>query len=597
MKNHQNTQSEISTIENLVNEWNSLIFDEEIWIKKELWKIAEVTYSYDKKTWVNITLFVKWWWLDLELFNKSDYSAREKLITKAKQNIENIIENKIDLIDSFLNKIPDTNNKIETNLKEIFENSLIEKRNFLKYCLLALPFEIEKAWIENPIGINNQVNAEMELQAIDHELFWWEIKSNSQEAIMAYEYIYEKYRHNRAKLSPKEKSRFINYLSHMRDYLPSEYRYIKKEKPKEIDTKFLEYELNRSDYILSFNLIIEALEKLKHLVESNDEIDSISDWPNWFQIPTSEKFDSMNILRFLLLNSHETLAHNVSDHNSRQLMWNLRWSGSTEKDEWIAMLLEQLFKYWEELYKIDNDWDKIIDIKKVQINSYFSKTFAWEIFNSDQLLDFLELSEKIDTDVISPKARFDRLKRNNKTYVQHKDTTYTRWLLKAVNQINKFIKSKWKEWINPIDLFIGKISFDETYKLKSIKEEKEKNWEKIELVKPLFISDAIYFVINEKLNGNKWDINHEKFYDYLKKKYSIFDFSLEEVKKVSYTTKSNVYAIVNVLLKNIGQQQVYSFTSDRAQINSKINSIIAGQYDWAIEHRKKRMHPSRRKAK
>jgi hypothetical protein len=38
------------------------------------------------------------------------------------------------------------------------------------------------------------------------------------------------------------------------------------------------------------------------------------------------------------------------------------------------MLMEQLFKYGKELYKIDEDQDQIIDIEKIQINSYFTKT-------------------------------------------------------------------------------------------------------------------------------------------------------------------------------------------------------------------------------
>jgi hypothetical protein len=34
------------TLEAFIEEYSSLIFDEENWQKKELWKIAEVTYSY-----------------------------------------------------------------------------------------------------------------------------------------------------------------------------------------------------------------------------------------------------------------------------------------------------------------------------------------------------------------------------------------------------------------------------------------------------------------------------------------------------------------------------------------------------------------------
>jgi hypothetical protein len=42
------------------------------------------------------------------------------------------------------------------------------------------------------------------------------------------------------------------------------------------------------------------------------------------------------------------------------------------------------------------------------------------------LKDFLFLSEIIDPDIITPEERYKRLKRNNRSGVQHKDTTYTR---------------------------------------------------------------------------------------------------------------------------------------------------------------------------
>jgi hypothetical protein len=220
----------------------------------------------------------------------------------------------------------------------------------------------------------------------------------------------------------------------------------------------------------------------------------------------------------------------------------------------------------------------------------------WELLNNDELLDFLELSEKIDPDVISPIDRYNRLKRNNKLGVQHKDTTYTRWLLKAIKQINLFIKSKWKEWINPEDLFLWKISFDETSKLKKIKNVKENSWKKIEILKPLFISDAVYFSINQRLNWKEWRINSEWFYEYLKDKYPIFNFTKQQVKEISYTTKRNVNWIVNIMLKNIWESNLNSIWENKKQTNKVLLNIISDQYRPKIEKVKNRMHPSRKNA-
>jgi|TARA_Y100001960_G_C14352040_1_gene670040 hypothetical protein len=57
-------------------------------------------------------------------------------------------------------------------------------------------------------------------------------------------------------------------------------------------------------------------------------------------------------------------------------------------------------------------------------------------------MEFLEISEKIDPDIIPPIERFKRLKRNNRAGVQHKDTTYTRGLLKAISHVNLYNSSE-----------------------------------------------------------------------------------------------------------------------------------------------------------
>jgi hypothetical protein len=53
------TEHNLTTISDVISHYNLLIFDEQNWKKKGLWKIAEVTYSYDKLSGVNETLFVK----------------------------------------------------------------------------------------------------------------------------------------------------------------------------------------------------------------------------------------------------------------------------------------------------------------------------------------------------------------------------------------------------------------------------------------------------------------------------------------------------------------------------------------------------------
>lgn len=610
MQNSINKLSDSKSLKDIINHYNLLIFDEKNWIKKEIRKIAEVTYSYeniDNKL-LNTTLLVEIWNLNLEKYKSSNSFEKELLLSEAAKKLEKSLNQKKSQIEKALSEVKsiELENKSDENIVSIFINSLEEKESFLNYCLAWLDFELEKAWIDLKISKEEENEKEEEIQAYDKALFWWKIKDNPEETKMSYEYIIEKYHKNKDKLNKEEQRRFEKYLLEIIPYLPKEYIYKEKEKAKEISADFLNVDMPRNDYILSFNILVEALEKLEHIVESNNSAKSISDWPKWVQFPTWEKFNKMNLLRFFKLWNHEIETHNITDYNSKQLLWNLRWAKSTEKDEWLAMLMEQLFIYWNELFKTDEDWDLIIDKEKIQINSYFTKTLMWELLDDEKLLDFLELSEKIDPDVISPIDRFNRLKRNNKKWVQHKDTTYTRWLFKAIDEVNKYIKTKWKEWINFYDLFLAKISFEETHKLKEIKESKINAWEQIEILKPMFISDAVYFILNEKVNWKKWDINWEKFYNFLEKKYPILNFSKEQIKEISFTTKRNVYWIANIMLKNINKKNIENIYKDKTYIlKDKVDEkvyrtvldILENQHNHKTNMIKNKMHHSRKNAK
>lgn len=597
--------NEKEKVEDLINDYNLLIYDEKDWIWNELWKIAELTYSYNEETKVNTTLFEKWWWLDLEKYKKVDKDTKKELLINSKERLEKLIQNKKNSITEAIKKIEEldllSEETINTDLKDIFINSIKEKYDFLEYCEYSLIFELEKAWIKINITEQEEKEIEEKLSFLDKKLFWWNIKDHPEEAILAYEVIFEKFTKNKDNLTSKQLERFNYYLWKIKEILPENYIYNKKHKPKEIDDDFLETDIPKTDYILWFNILVESLEKLEHIVESNISAKSISDWPKWVQFPTSDKFSNIKMLRFFKLWNHEIETHNITDYNSRQLLWNLRWANSTKKDEWLAMLMEQLFIYWKELFIIDENWNKIIDKQKIQINSYFTKTLMWELLNNEEFFEFLELSELIDPDVIPPIDRFFRLKRNNKKSVQHKDTTYTRWLFEAIDNINKYITTKGKKWIKPEDLFLWKISFEETKKLKNIKERKQKDKEnncwKLDIIHPLFISDAVYFIISKKLKDEKVKISSAWFLEHLKEKYPIFDFKKEQIDNISLKTKKNIYWIVNIMMKNIKEQELDKIVRTREQYNKTILNIISNKYNSKIELVRNKMIEERKNAK
>ena len=63
------------------------------------------------------------------------------------------MKEKIDQIDSALWEVElfdaFSKSNIDIDVKSIFINSLEEKKKFLEYALLALPFEIEKSWFKS----------------------------------------------------------------------------------------------------------------------------------------------------------------------------------------------------------------------------------------------------------------------------------------------------------------------------------------------------------------------------------------------------------------------------------------------------------------
>jgi hypothetical protein len=55
-----------------------------------------------------------------------------------------------------------------------------------------------------------------------------------------------------------ENERFIEYINKIKHYLPKHYQFIKKKRTPHITGAYLKYDLQRADYILAFNMLIDA---------------------------------------------------------------------------------------------------------------------------------------------------------------------------------------------------------------------------------------------------------------------------------------------------------------------------------------------------
>ena len=584
-----NTQwhNQTKKIEDLIHELNTSIFDEKIWKSQHVWKIAEVTYSYDKETNINETLFWKIGWLNLREYKTLSAEKQTKVLLKASDIFQKIIKEKLALMKDALYQLNSSEYselwEEELLEKEIFESAVIEKMNLLEYCILSLPFELEKAGI--PLELDEEEIPELEkaLLQIDSNLFWGLVKDNPEEVELSYDYFKHILLEKKENLSKEELLRLEGFLQKVKPHLPKNYQFKKRKKTQKIAGKYLSYEINRTDYILAFNMLVDAFGKMHHVVKSDKTAGSISDGPEGVYFPMNEKFNTITIERFFKLWMHEIETHSVTDYNTKDLLGNLRGSKSTEKDEWVAILMEQLFLYGKELLTTDKEGHLLIDKNKVQINGYFIKTLMWELLNNEEFSEFLELSEKVDPDIISPFERYKRLKRNNRSWVQHKDTTYTRGLLKAIKYVNQFYASEGKKWISPLDMFIGKISFDETEKLKRLKNLKKQRGIEIEELLPIFVSDAVYFVIEHTLGWDEENISEKNFLEYLQEKYPLFSFSWQIEADLYFAENSRVNGIANILLKIISNRKVDNILMDaNPQQRMVLEKIFQNQYDPII---------------
>lgn len=547
-----------NNLKTIKNDIDSLVFDEKIWINSKMWKIAEVTYSYysEENFDLNITLFCDIWEANLDFFKKSNYEKRKEIILKSKEILIKKINNKQEKIDFYIKRL--NNLKFEKK-EEIFEkdiilNALEEKKDLLDYCLNWIPYELEKAWIKekyNEEEINKKQNQ------IDKKIFGWNIKKNPEEIKFCYENLKTIFLKNKEKLNKKEQEKFLYFLDKITSFLAKNYVFKKIKEKKSLLKKYEKFKIKDKYYIPWFNLFIDALNSLDYTAYQDENVWSISDWPNSIEFPKNKKFDKLSLARILKLNAHEIETHSITDNNNSEIIWNIRWAKSIEKDEWLAIFMEYLLEYWNTLFKKDKKtWKLIIDKTKFKVSDSFTNILMWEILENNELLDFLKLKEKLKPGKISVKAQFLRLKRSNKSEVQHKDCSYIRWLFKLINEVNKYIISNWKKGIKFEDLFLWKAWFSEINKLKFIKEKLEKK-EKLNIVNPIFASDTILFFLSQK--EKNMEISEENFINYLNKKYPILDFSDKIIKLNSHRTKRNLLWILNIVSNDLYGNNKFMF--------------------------------------
>ncbi|MCP4522956.1 MAG: DUF1704 domain-containing protein [Candidatus Gracilibacteria bacterium] len=569
-------------IEDVINTVTSLVFDQEIWVNDGLWKIAEVTYSYEQETYINETLFIKIGKLDISAYKGEENNIiKQSLLLQSKLKVEEVLQNKIITIHNGLLSLQDDFGKISSSMaikKNIIENALNEKLNLLEYCILALPFELEKAGIPLDLPASEIDKLEQTLHEIDKDLFGGDVKDSPEEVAMTHRWVLSRYNKRKDTLPLGVQNKIETYIKRIEAYLPPDYVFVPKQRIQNIRQNYFEYELERNDYILAFNMLVDAFGKMNHVIQTDKYVGSISDGPEGVFFPIHEKFDAISIEHFFRLAMHEIETHSLTDHNTVQLLGNVRGANSTEKDEGLAILMELFFVYGTNILTKNSSGENIIDIEKIT-NNKLLRVLMGEILNDEELKDFLEVILYIDNDSISTQERYRRLKRNNRESVQHKDTSYTRGLFKSIHHINLYINSHAKEGISIKDLFIGKISFEETKKFKQLKKD---TGDSSQDLLPIFVSDAVLYCIEHELKGTENRISSEDFIKYLSDKYPLFDFIHEIDKDIYFGKYSRIFGITNILLQTISHKQIEGIFKNSPKHDS-LKKVLQTQYSGKID--------------
>ncbi len=483
-------------LELILEELDNWVFSQESWNDSDFYKIWEITYSYKDvgEKWdsiLNLSLFSKLWWLDVDEFEKSDLNKRKEMIDLASNTLLEDISDKRWKIELSLHDIEwiESNDEVLLAKKEIIIWWLKEVLHHLDLVETGLDFEIEKAlvWLhfnatsehkEYIIPESRRKTLLEKVDAINSKIYWEKLSKNSDYVKGIIDYLYTKKNKydsdskwedfdSERLMSDEESQRYSLYIQkiHWLDpwYTPKE-----KTLPEKVgDQSFSKVDLTTEEIVNFFNNQYWAHDSqtdgMKQKAILNSEVWNFTDTPDWLHIPHEPKVKDVH--KILRMAAHENEQHGVSIERHKKLIWNIRWKWNLELAEWTAVLLEDLYDFWQNLFKKETkNWETkhVIDIEKLDYVPSFAKTLAEEVLSDEEFYDFLYLQNKVEPDAAKPHARYLRHKR---TWLQRKDVTYTVWKLKAAQYFNDITTWQSVQW-DFSDLFEWKVGFDqiETYK-------------------------------------------------------------------------------------------------------------------------------------
>ena len=537
-----NPSESLNVFSEIENELNDMFNPEkDPWIEV----IVGVKYAYDK-----FMLNNKNFYYNTSIFN--DFCWLKKQKDTPNLNFQMIIEKFNSKINFLLLKLNQIKSSLEILNVEDFDNN--KKKLFLNtidnnivLILLAknwFIFELEKAGYISNLSEQEIVEKIKENERLETIAFGWKISENKKEAEMTYKYILSSIDNAllENKITRDEYEKIKLYLKKIWDkLLENGFSLDYKEEEKKCSSEIIEshtsdflkkywnIKISRGRYFKLFKYSLDMHGIEKDVISSN--VASVTILNTAINFPEKKEFDNLEIHRILKLFSHEIWEHCVSwfNHNIRGNMW-IRCSWYIEKWEWLARFMDTLV-LWKKL-----DWNSVIIPN-------FAKILAGEILDKEEYLDFNNLFWKTSLDKNSnPYSIFLRQKRNyplDYVWVQHKDVTYVRWLIKVLNFL--------EDWWDISTLFKWKFSIEDI-----------KDWQADfiqDLLYPIFVSDMIifYFTCSEKEDSK---FNHEWFVKFLSEKYwkNLPNFNWNDINKLSFKQMKIFSKMILIIKEDINNQ-------------------------------------------
>jgi len=480
----------------------------------ELSDIIELTYAYtDLWNWkfLNRTLFE-----DFTQLKFDDHNLEKLYYTLLKK-----LDNKKQVIEKYKEQLKTID--MEKERKEILFWSLEYVLNSVKLAILWSKFEYEKAWWNLNMTDSEKLEIIKQMENIEKELYDWKVIDNHKEVKQCYDYLNLLLTNNFNLISKKEKEIFERYIKILKERINikenSDLNNEKtnKEKKDDLNNNILQKKIKRDDYIKIFQIVFDIYDINKPIIV--DERSSIYDGQEALYIPSGEQYNELTVKRILQLIAHEIEVHFIIEKNNKQNLWDFRWWKNLNREEWTSKLSEEIL-FWKTL-------------DDITITSSLPDVLMWEILSWKDYENYLKISFKLKWWKYSI-ARLLRKKRNypfNYAWVQHKDTSYSRWIQQVVDYL--------KSWKDPKDLFLWKVSFEDMSKIKKLSEDKKQLY-------PLFVAELLLYV----LNWNK--IYHKDFLNNIKQKYPFLDVDKEynkhwTVEKVNFNTKRKLVEILKTI--------------------------------------------------